>query len=170
MIELKIQGVKGKTDTTLIDECDEELNQFNWYAAKDKYHHSAYAIRHEDGHIIKLHRMIAARMFGEAALIGKVIDHIDGDGLNNVRSNLRLATQTQNKRNARKPKHNTSGYKGVWYDYNSRRTPWRACISFDNKTLHVGKFTEPEAAARAYDEAARKYHGEFAHLNFPEAK
>jgi hypothetical protein len=84
---------------------------------------------------------------------GQYVDHIDGNGLNNCRANLRLCTQSQNLGNQRK-RGVLSRYKGV----NHRR---------DTKLCHLGSYATEECAAKAYDHAARQYHGEFARLNFP---
>jgi len=93
---------------------------------------------------------------------GYVIDHINGSGLDNRRANLRPATVAQNAQNSRRRK-NLSGYKGVWFDKHKRK--WRAAIWHNSKRVHLGYFSSPRQAANAYDEAAKKYHGEFACLN-----
>jgi len=97
--------------------------------------------------------------------IGRRVDHINGNGLDNRRSNLRIATSQQNNRNRKICNLNTSGFKGVRLD----RNKWRADIRIDGKRKNLGRFVNPEAAAAAYDEAARKYFGEFATLNFPKS-
>jgi len=94
---------------------------------------------------------------------GYVIDHINRNGLDNRRSNLRLATIAQNAWNSRRRK-NRSGYKGVWYAKDKGR--FRAAIWHNNKREYLGYFDSPRQAALAYDEAAKRYHGEFAVLNF----
>lgn len=94
---------------------------------------------------------------------GFEIDHIDGDGLNNRRSNLRLATRSQNFQNSRIRSTNTSGYKGVHWDKHAHK--WRARIVLDGYNKNLGLFDNREEAAAMYDVAAIEYFGEFARLN-----
>ncbi len=94
-----------------------------------------------------------------------IVDHVDGDPRNERRSNLRIATGSQNMFNGRLRSSNSSGYKGVSY-FPSRRK-YRATIKIAYKQIHLGYYDNPEDAARAYDTAARFYFGEFACVNFP---
>lgn len=93
----------------------------------------------------------------------RLIDHINHDRLDNRRKNLRICSHLQNIRNSKKQKNNTSGYKGVSFNKNSQK--FRAQIRFNNKNMCIGSFECPKEAAKAYNEAALKYHGEFANLN-----
>jgi hypothetical protein len=92
-------------------------------------------------------------------------DHINGDGLDNRRANLRLATCAQNSANRRRSKNNTSGFKGV--SWRKDLKCWAAHIRDNGHANHLGMFEKPEEAARAYDAAALTVWGEFASLNFP---
>ena len=96
---------------------------------------------------------------------GREPDHIDGDGLNNTRGNLRVSTHAENMRN--QPSH-TARHKGI--DFHKASNKWRTRIRVGNNLIVVGYFKIEEEAARAYDEAALKYHGEFARLNFPQSQ
>jgi hypothetical protein len=94
----------------------------------------------------------------------EIIDHRDGNGLNNQRSNLRRATQAQNMGNRAKHKTaSSSRYKGVC----RHRNKWRATIALAGYRKHIGCFVKEEHAARAYDANARAFFGEFACVNFP---
>jgi len=107
---------------------------------------------------VSLHRLILSPP------TDRQIDHRDGDGLNNRRTNLRIATFSQNRCNT--TSRSASGYKGVM-PTNQQKTRWRAQIKVNGVGLHVGCFQSPEDAARAYDIAARQHFGEFACINFP---
>lgn len=90
-------------------------------------------------------------------------DHINGNTLDNRRSNLRVVTRTQNNQNVTIRKHNKSGYKGVSLEKKTGR--WVAVIQANNKRIHLGTFDTPEEAYAAYCEAAKKYHGKFARFD-----
>jgi len=90
---------------------------------------------------------------------GYVVDHINGNRLDNRKSNLRIVTRRQNGKNRGINSNNTSGYKGVTFD--SRSNKYRASIMSDYKIIHLGTFQTAEEAAEAYAEASRKYHGEY---------
>lgn len=95
-------------------------------------------------------------------------DHINGDGLDNRRANLRPVTTIQNCANQRLAKNNTSGFKGVSWRKDNRR--WMASIGVDGTRHYLGFFGTAEEAAAAYDAAALTAWGEFAALNFPKEK
>jgi len=93
-----------------------------------------------------------------------MVDHKDGDGLNNQRSNLRRSSALQNSQNQRLSRRNKSGFKGVFF----KGPKWMASIRMNGRSTHLGMFDSAEAAALAYDAAAAAAFGEFARLNFPD--
>lgn len=148
---------------TVIDNIDSDLLEIKWYARKWKSGYYA-ATNVKGGDITTcLHRRILGRMIGRELKITEKVDHIDTDSLNNRRANLRLATISQNNANRKRPKNNTSGYKGVYWDKKSEK--WAAMISVDGRLRRLGSFDDPKDAYEAYCTAAKEYHGEFARLD-----
>jgi hypothetical protein len=140
----------------IIDAADVPLVEGrNWYALVQS--HSVYVVRKgkrgSELRSVYLHRVI----MGDPN--GLQIDHKDGDGLNNRRYNLRVATKFQNMHNMRISRRNTSGFKGVSWD--AAACKWRAWIGLNRKRKHLGVFDSPEEAHAAYCRASEKYHGEF---------
>ena len=122
-----------------------------------------YAATTIDGREVLMHRLVMD------ATKGTVVDHIDGDGLHNQRKNLRFCTRAENFRNAghRQTRGRTSRYKGVWRIKESCRRCWRAGITANRVYRNIGSYWTEEDAARAYDDAAKVLHAQFARLNFP---
>jgi hypothetical protein len=140
----------------IIDAADVPLVEgWNWCVLGKKQH--LYAMRNiinkQTGKhgVVLMHRVI----MGDPD--GLYIDHIDCDGINNQRSNLRLATHAENLRNQRIGKNNTSGFKGV----TKARSKWRAEIKANGIRYNLGHFDMPEAAYAAYVAASAVLHGEF---------
>jgi len=145
----------------------ERLRKFEWFAKKGRK--SFYALRYartgKKGKLslIYMHQMVIK------IPDGMVVDHINQHGMDNRTTNLRAATWAQNMCNRNKFSYSTgSKYKGVHWDKNLKR--WIARIMFNKKRIYLGSFRDEIEAAKAYDNAARKYHAEFACLNFPDAK
>lgn len=139
-----------------IDIADAELvGGFNWCA--DVSHKTVYAIRKDYSggkpKTIIMHRMLMG--FPN----GMDVDHKDCNGLNNIRSNLRRATKSQNRHNQKIRKSNSSGYKGVSWDNEAKK--WRAQIKINRKVKNLGRYENPAEAHAAYCEASKKFHGEF---------
>jgi frataxin-like iron-binding protein CyaY len=157
MLKLTIQD-----EICLIDDADQLLvSGFPWrilHLDNDKnYVHAWNRKQH-----IYMHRLIAGAGDNEQ------VDHWDGNSLNNLRLNLRIANGSQNLANRGKPRRKaalTSRFKGVSWDKNRQR--WVAFIKAGDVRRQLGRFTDEEAAARAYDAGAVELHGRFARLNFP---
>lgn len=113
-----------------------------------------------------LHRLLLG-LDGEPREHG-VVDHINGNGLDNRRENIRVCRHSENLWNHGRNRHNTSGYKGVYRD--KARSQWVAEISFDGKRIHLGRYATAEDAAAAYDRAAVERHGVFANHNNTQAE
>jgi hypothetical protein len=109
-----------------------------------------------------VHRLVWLWVTGHNPRPRHVIDHINGDGTDNRIENLREVTHTQNLWNTKLSIRNTSGYKGV----NKQKDKWEASIMASGKRHRLGLFDTPKDASEAYQEASKKYQGEFARLNF----
>ena len=103
---------------------------------------------------LRLHRHILG-----VTSSGVEIDHIDGNGLNNRRENLRIVTKAQNQHNRKKSANNTSGFKGVFWHRAAGK--WAAAIRLNGKRSHLGLYVRPEDAHAAYQSASERLHGEF---------
>jgi hypothetical protein len=133
------------------------LAKFPWQALKGTS--TFYAIRGRNRKHLMMHREI---MNPPAGLI---VDHIDHNGLNNCKVNLRLCSVAQNVRNSVAQSGSSSKYKGVHWHRGMRK--WAVLIHFNDKRYRLGHFTDEIEAAKAYDKKAAELYGEFAYLNFP---
>ena len=129
-----------------------------WYAVWNTHTKSYYAVRGRNPRIW-MHRLILNLSYGD----GITGDHKNGITLDNQDDNLRPDTDKKNSCNRKLNSNSTSGYKGVSWD--KRKKKWAAYIYFKKKLYWLGYFDIKEEAARAYNIAALKYHGEFARLN-----
>ena len=152
----KIRLTQGKV--ALVDSEDyEELSKHKWYAHKE--HNIWYARRRIGAKTIRMHREILR------AERGDIVDHINRDGLDNRRDNLRIVSHRENVLNSRMPRRRgkTSRYRGVRLHSSGL---WQARITDEHgQQKLLGYFQEEEDAARAYDKAAQTVHGKFAQLN-----
>lgn len=142
---------------TIIDDEDLELiSRYKWYAHRNKSG-NWYASSTINGVMTRMHSLL----LGTRSLI----DHKNGDGLDNRRENLRLATLSQNVANSKKRKGCTSQYKGV--SWSKTENKWAAEIYINGTRIFIGLFSNEVLAAQSYDTYALAYFGEFARLNFP---
>lgn len=166
LIELSKNGKKNAGKYfAMVDDCDYDmLTQWNWSAAKRG--NTIYASRRQymgGGRANAIYVTIEMPRIILKVTDRKIfVDHIDGNGLNNQRSNIRLATQQQNCCN-KKPK-GVSKYIGVSLRKGSGR--WHSQIRAKDGVINLGYYKTEIEAAEKYDEAAKKHHGEFANLNF----
>lgn len=146
-----IKLTQGK-NSMVDDEDFEILSAFKWHA------HRAGELWYADNrHVgMTMHRYL----MGPSK--GIFVDHIDGNGLNNQKSNLRLASHAENMRNRKMAKNNTSGFKGVSWDNKMRK--WKAQIRINSVRIYLGIFISRKEADVVYKQAALKYHGEFTRL------
>jgi len=154
--------IEYKGHTVLIDE--EFLSLFesaNWIISKGG--RSFYLVAKPNN---LFHRLVMGLSFGD----GKIVDHINWNGLDNRKENLRVVTHAQNLSNQAvrpdrtyKGKRKTSQFKGVYYD--KTRNKFWACISVEGKRIKLGRFSDEISAANAYNSAAIKYYGDCAVLN-----
>lgn len=141
------------------DEDYERIARHRWRFQGRPGTPQSYAVCNHAGRYLYMHRLIVD------APPGLEVDHIDGNGLNNRRCNLRVCSRRDNLRNMR-PRVGTSRFKGVSWNRGDQR--WQAEISIDRRRKYLGRFHDEIEAALAYDEAARAAFGEFARLNFPD--
>lgn len=147
-----------------VDDADYDwLSQWKWSAMQVSKAHTSrfYAVRMtRKGEVIGSPKMILMHRTITDAPRGMVVDHLDNNGLNNVRANVRACTQSENMMNSVGHRNGSSQYKGVWF--HKQNGNW--CSQFRNKGL--GSFTNEEDAARAYDKAALAFSPIYARLNF----
>jgi hypothetical protein len=141
----------------VIDAADVPLiDGFSWFAAIAQGTVYARASHYRPGKpqvTLQMHRVIIG------AVDRMVVDHINRDGLDNRRSNIRAATRSQNGMNRPAQANNKSGFKGVFFY--KRDGMWRAQIRVDGRAVHVGSFPSADGAAEAYAQASARYHQEF---------
>lgn len=130
-----------------------EVGRFNWYAYVSPW--TVYAARRmKNSSELRLHNFLITQRHA-----GMVVDHIDCNGLNNRRSNLRLATASQNQHNKRRQINNKSGFKGVSFDAKNKK--WQTHICYNGTRINLGRHHTKEDAHDAYKAASAKLHGEF---------
>lgn len=156
----------SKGMSALVDDDDyTRLSAFSWYCIRsgNSFYAARYGGKKGGSHHIWMHRVILD------APKGFEVDHINGNKLDNRRENLRIATRAQNAFNRAKFKiPSSSRFKGV--TFHKRDKKWQACIKVNGRSIFLGYFKNEVDAARAYNEAAAEYFGEFANLNDMEEK
>jgi hypothetical protein len=149
-----IKLTKGR-EAIVDDEDFEELNKYHWCVVSTGYA-GRFTVTENKRKLQYMHRQIM-----DVSDPNIFIDHINGNGLDNRRCNLRTANRYTNLSNRQiTNKNNTSGYRGVYW--HKRHGYWISSIKFYNKQIHLGNFKTPEEAARAFNRKARELFGEYA--------
>lgn len=149
----------------IVDDIDyPRVCEMRWCLLRRKYKSRewVYAISTYPKPGVCMHRLLVG------AKKGDYVDHINGNGLDNTRKNLRLCTQYQNLASQRMPVNNKSGYKGVYYSRgkkDGRARPWRARIRHQKQEYNLGQYATAVEAALAYDAKSVELNGEFALTN-----
>jgi hypothetical protein len=153
----------------LVDDEDyEALNKFKWHVDERKDGKDWRAVRSLPRTKTGPRKTIFMHRFILNANDGQIVDHKNGNGLDNRRANIRLCSQGQNLANMRNTQHHSSRFKGVyWYE---RVKKWQVNIRKDGRTQYLGRFYSEEVAARVYDAKAKELFGDFAKLNFEEVR
>lgn len=154
---MKELPISNRKENVIVD--DDVFNDLTWY--RWNVNNAGYAGAWIDGKQVLLHRYIMGAKDGEE------VDHINGNRSDCRRENMRLCTHSQNIANDGPKASNKLGIKGVdWHEPNKK---FRATIRVNYKKIHLGLFDTAKEAAIAYNEAAKKYYGEFAYQNDLEA-
>lgn len=160
MIEIPLSG-KYQHLVALVDDGDEWVTEWKWYAMtrpRTTYVSRADILPGGYRTSYLLHRVIM-RSTTRHSIVHFEVDHVNGDGLDNRRENLRLATPAQNAHNRPLQSNNTSGVRGVHWSV--RRQQWRARIKVNNRYIELGFFSTLEGARAKREAAERKYYDEF---------
>ena len=163
----------GKYSATVDDDLYDDLIKYNWSISSNGYAQRRTLKPDGKESTISMHRQIMKLTFGDS----DYVDHINGNRLDNRKSNLRLCTHTENLHNSKLSKRNKSHAKGVFHQRVEYETKnglicqhyWRVSIMFNRKNIFLGTFTYDsdgfERAKNTYNKAAIKYYGQFAYLN-----
>jgi hypothetical protein len=148
---IEIQLTRGYV--AIVDDCDADLASLKWHSTSMRGSRSTKVYASRSNNVkprkkLTIHRVIAERIVGRVLKTGEQVDHINNDGLDNRRANIRVCSQSENMR------------KGVTFHKRLKR--WQAQIQFDSKNVFLGLFSTPEEAHEAYVTAAVKYFGEYA--------
>lgn len=158
--------VHGELEILVDDEDYEYINQWKWHAYKNPSSNIIYARRNVNknrknpkNQSFYLHRQLL-----KLTSLKDIVDHVDHNGLNNQKYNLRIGTHKDNMQNINSHKDSSSKYIGVFWD--KSRNKWAAGFSLNGVPKRIGRFNSEEDAAKARDEIVKKYYGKNVNLNF----
>ena len=162
VVKSHVHGIKN----ILVDEEDyDKISSYKWWIKGDGKRFYAVTTVHISG-TKKSKKLRMHRLLFDLPDSSIKIDHINGNGLDNRRSNLRMCSNQQNISNSRNTRGGVSKYKGVWYRKDGNRTkPWSANIKVNYKKISLGVYLTEDEAAKAYNDAAIEYFGDFAEIN-----
>lgn len=165
MIEIPLskKGKHAGKYVAIVDDCDADLAELNWKVSiNSRTDGLQYAARRVgmSAPTILMHRVIMERMTGRLLATNELADHINHNGLDNRRENLRIATHAQNQHNRNRSRNTKQTYRGVRWD--GRQQKWVAKIKLNRKYIHIGAFDDELKAYEAYCEKADELYGEFA--------
>jgi len=156
---ISLRGKYGIGKFALVDDDDyEKVNKYKW--------HVLYGYARREQRENRKRFCLFMHTFVMQTPKGFIVDHINGNSLDNRKCNLRLTNRQGNARNARKRKDGLSSrFIGVYFDSERGKNPWVAKINIEGKRTYIGSFAEEKVAALARDAWAKKYYGEYAKLN-----
>lgn len=146
----------GHLEAKVDDEIYEELINIRWHITKGR--NTFYAATNKKEGVRKYRTLFMHSIINKTPK-GMLTDHIDGDGLNNQKNNLRSATHRQNSRNKAPNRNSSSKYKGVYWD--KQKSKWKASIRIDGKLISLGFFEKEIDASIVYEERAKEEFKEF---------
>ncbi|USE78946.1 HNH endonuclease [Cupriavidus gilardii] len=153
---MKIIRAANGQEIRVSDEDYDDLSRFRWFIDRDGYALRNARLAPKQWYMERMHRRIVGLQRGDK----RQVDHINGNPLDNRRSNLRVCTHAENQLNIGRQRNNTSGFKGVCFDKQAGK--FKAAIAYQGRRKNLGLFDTPEAAYEAYCAAAAQLHGEFA--------
>lgn len=161
MIEIPLskKGKHAGKYVAIVDDYDADLAEFNWTLS----HNYANRTAKDGRRSIIMHRVVLERVLGRPLEKSELVDHINMNGLDNRRENLRVATKSQNSANTKPRSSNKSGYKGVSWDKSRQR--WRSRIRHNGQYFWLGYFDNLQDAYSAYCKKAKELFGEYAKLD-----